>query len=224
MGASTVLVAGASRGLGREFVNQYLADGWQVIAGVRTAGAERFDDGVRVLKLDVTRKADVDAADAALGDAPLDLLVIVAGQTGTRSQDFAAPDDAEFDAVMRTNVLGPMRLIEALAPRIAAARGTIAVLSSAMGSIGGSQHAGDLIYRTSKAAVNMVVHNAQLQYSPQGLRIVSLHPGWVRTDMGGSNADLSPEDSVAGMRRVIAKLNAEDSGRFFDYQGKALPW
>ena len=224
MGASTVLVAGASRGLGREFVNQYSADGWQVIAGVRTPGAERFDDGVRVLKLDVTRKADVDAAVAALGDAPLDLLVIVAGQTGTRSQDFAAPDDAEFDAVMRTNVLGPMRLIEALAPRIAASRGTIAVLSSAMGSIGGSQHAGDLIYRTSKAAVNMVVHNAQLQYSPQGLRIVSLHPGWVRTDMGGSNADLSPEDSVAGMRRVIAELNAEDSGRFFDYQGKALPW
>ena len=224
MSATTVFVAGASRGLGREFVNQYSADGWQVIAGVRTPGAERLDEGVRVVKLDVTRAADVDAATASVGDAPLDLLVVVAGQTGTRSQDFAAPDDAEFDTVMRTNVLGPMRLIEAFAPRIAAARGTLAVLSSAMGSIGGSQHAGDLIYRTSKAAVNMVVHNAHLQYSPQGLRIVSLHPGWVRTDMGGPNADVSPEDSVAGMRRVIADLSDGDSGQFFDFQGKPLPW
>lgn len=224
MSVSTVLVAGASRGIGREFVRQFAADGWQVIAGVRTPGADAFDEGVRVLTMDVTRAADVDAAAASQGDAPLDLLIIVAGQTGTRSQDFAAPEDAEFDTVMRTNVLGPMRLIEAFAPRIATARGAIAVLSSAMGSIGGSQHGGDLIYRVSKAAVNMVVHNANLQYSPQGLRIVSLHPGWVRTDMGGSNAEVSPEDSVAGMRRVIADLSDEDSGQFLDFQGKQLPW
>lgn len=224
MSQSTVLVAGASRGIGREFVRQFAADGWQVFAGLRTPEAERFEAGVHALKLDVTRAQDVDAAVATLGHASLNLLVVTAGQFGTRSEGFKAPDDDEFDAVMRTNVLGPMRLIEAFAPRVAAARGTIAVLSSAMGSIGRSHHAGDLLYRTSKAAVNMVVHNAHLQFSPQGVRVVSLHPGWVRTDMGGSNADQGVADSVAGMRRVIANLGDSESGGFFDFQGMPLPW
>ena len=227
MTQKTVLIAGASRGLGLEFARQYGIAGWTVVAGARTpAKANELlrVKGVEVLPLDVLSANSIAGAAWHADSEPLDLLIVNAGVLGVRSNGFLAPGDEDFDTVMRTNVLGPMRLIQAFGDSVAAARGTIAVLSSRMGSIAETGSSDSILYRTSKAAANMVVKCASLEYGPKGATVVALHPGWVRTDMGGAGAALEPYDAVAGMRKVIAGLTATDNGGFFDYSGKALPW
>src|SRR6185437_15406418 len=134
----------------------------------------------------------------------------------------ATPDEADFDRVMRTNVLGPMRVIPQIVEALAA-DGRIAVLSSRMGSIGTRTAAGSSLYRASKAAVNSVVKDASLAYAGRAV-CVAFHPGWVKTDMGGAAADIDVATSVAGMRRVIAGLSAADNGGFFNYDGKTIGW
>ncbi len=140
----------------------------------------------------------------------------------------SATTQADFDAVMRTNVLGPMWLTAALADRIAAGAdgrgGKIAYLSSRMGSIAAMSNAGSALYRASKAALNAVVKAVALELGPRGVVAFALHPGWVRTDMGGAGADIEAETSVAGMRSVIERAAARQSGGFFDYTGKEVPW
>ena len=218
-----VLVVGASRGIGLEFVRQYRADGARVTATARDDdGLARLGAlGATALRLDV-----VDAQSAAslgwqIDGAAFDVVVVNAGVVGPRGTGLAPAED-EFDRVMRTNVLGPMRVIpqvvEALAP---GAR--VAVLSSRMGSIGSRTSAGSSLYRASKAAVNSVVKDAALGLGERAI-FVSLHPGWVRTDMGGPGADIDVETSVAGMRKVIAGLTARDNGAFFAYDGTAIEW
>ena len=218
-----ILVVGASRGIGLEFVRQYRADGAKVTATARD------DDGVvRLAALGATaiRLDVVDAASAAglarqIDGAAFDVAIVNAGVSGARGPGLAPAAD-DFDQVMRTNVLGPMRVIpqivEAMAPS-----GKVAVLSSLMGSIGARTAAGSSLYRASKAAVNSVMKDASLGFA-QRATFVSLHPGWVRTDMGGSAADIDVETSVAGMKKVIAGLTARDNGAFFNYDGKAIAW
>lgn len=227
MSQKTVLIAGASRGLGLEFARQYSIAGWKVLAGVREparATALMRVKGVELFPLDVT-SVDSIADSAWLADEdPLDLLLICAGLYGPDTAGFLAPGAADFDAVMRTNVLGPMRLIQTFGDQVAKAGGRIAVLTSAMGSIAASTRNSGLLYRASKAAANMVVKCAALEYGPKGGTVVALHPGWVRTDMGGSGADLDAYDSVRGLRAVIEGLDAKANGGFFDWRGEALPW
>ena len=140
----------------------------------------------------------------------------------------AGTTKADFDAVMHTNALGPMWLSAALADRIAAGGGghggKIAYLSSRMGSIAAMTNAGSALYRASKAALNAVAKAVALELAPRGVVVIALHPGWVRTDMGGAGADIEAEASVAGMRSVIERAGARESGRFFDYTGKEVPW
>ena len=201
----TVLIAGASRGLGLEFVHQYGADGWQVLAGLRDPSAAAFPPGT-----------------AALPDL-LELAVVCAGAIGNKNGDYTTPTVDDFDAVMQTNVRGPIALIEALAPRMAA-DGTIAVLSSRMGSIADAESPFALLYRCSKAATNMAVKCASMAFAERGPRVIALHPGWVRTEMGGPQAPLLPPESVAGMRAVIDDADRFASGGFYNYQGQPLPW
>nr|MBA3776907.1 SDR family NAD(P)-dependent oxidoreductase [Betaproteobacteria bacterium] len=125
--------------------------------------------------------------------------------------------------VMRINVFGPMRLIAAIASRMANP-GAIAVISSRMGSIGGMGDGGYALYRASKAAVNAVTRAASLEFAADGLTVLALHPGWVKTDMGGADADIDVATSVSGMRRLIDQASARESGRFFDYTGTELSW
>ena len=218
----TVLVVGASRGLGLEFVRHYAAAGWRVLAGLRHPASTDLPAAVTSYPIDVCNLASIAAAAEAL-QHELDLLVICAGALGDKNQAFETPEPEDFDRVMRTNVLGPIALIEQLAPRMAA-DGSIALLTSRMGSIGDAESPFALLYRCSKAAANMAVKCAAKAFADAGPRIVALHPGWVRTAMGGSEAPLLPPESIAGMRRVIDDAGAFPSGGFYNYLGEPLPW
>ncbi|MFO1198588.1 MAG: SDR family oxidoreductase [Burkholderiaceae bacterium] len=223
----TALILGASRGLGFEFARQYLADGWTVYATHRSE-ADRVklrDLGAQTLRLDVLDVKDLAGIAWQLDGERLDVAVVNAGVYGPRASALQHPpgDDA-FDLVMRTNVLSSLRLVPVVAPLLAPARGTLAFVSSRMGSISEAGASYGTLYRVSKAAVNMVAKLAHVEYASQGVRVLSLHPGWVRTDMGGPNADVDVGTSIAGLRRVIADAPAFPGGCFYDYRGQSLAW
>jgi NAD(P)-dependent dehydrogenase (short-subunit alcohol dehydrogenase family) len=221
------LVLGASRGIGLEFAKQYLAEGWTVWATHRSEDDRiRLRDlGAHTLRLDVTQATDVAGIAWQLDGERLDVAVVNAGVYGPRTSSVQSPPgDEQFDLVMRTNVLAAMRLVPVVAPLLAPARGTLAFVSSRMGSIAEAGASYGMLYRVSKAAVNMVAKLAHVDYAPLGVRVLTLHPGWVRTDMGGPNADVEVGVSVAGMRRVIAEPSACPSGCFYDYRGQSLAW
>ena len=219
-----VLIIGASRGIGLELVRQYRAEGVAVTATARDdAGLERLRAlGATALRLDVTDAASASGLAWQVDGARFDVVVINAGIYGPRTSGLQAPGQDEFDAVMHTNVLGAMRvlpqLVDALAPRA-----RLAVISSRMGSMGLRANPSGWLYRASKAALNSVLKDASLALEGRAL-CVALHPGWVRTDMGGAEADLDVADSVATMRRTLAGLSEADNGSFFNYDGQPLAW
>ncbi|MEI6025770.1 MAG: SDR family oxidoreductase [Betaproteobacteria bacterium] len=219
-----VLIIGASRGIGLELVRQYRAEGAAVTATARDdAGLERLRAlGATALRLDVT---DADSAAGVawqVDGARFDVAVINAGVSGTRTAGLQPPDAAEFDHVMHTNVLGPMRMVAQIAEALAPGA-RVAVLSSRMGSISLRAAPNSWLYRASKAAVNSVLKDASLALAGQAV-CVAFHPGWVRTDMGGASADIDVTESVAGIRRTLAGLHEADNGGFFNYDGQNLAW
>jgi NAD(P)-dependent dehydrogenase (short-subunit alcohol dehydrogenase family) len=223
----TALVLGASRGIGLEMTRQYRSDGWSVYATYR-GEADRLklrDLGAQTLKLDVQRVEDLAGIGWQLDGERIDVAVVNAGVYGPRTSSVQQPPtDEQFDLVMRTNVLAAMRLVPMLAPLLAPTLGSLAFLSSRMGSIAEASASYGLLYRVSKAAVNMVAKLAHTDFAPMGIRVLTLHPGWVRTDMGGPNADVAVEDSVAGLRRVIAQPEAFPGGGFYDWRGQSIAW
>lgn len=223
----TALVIGASRGIGLEFARQYLAEGWRVFGTFRTE-SDRVtlrDLGVQTLKLDVQDVNDLASFSWQLDEERIDVLVMNAGVYGPRTSHVQRPPSREeFDQVMHVNVLSAMRLLPVVSPLLARNQATMAYVSSRMGSITEANAGYGMLYRVSKAAVNMVGRLAHADLSPQGARVITLHPGWVRTDMGGPNADVDPAESVAGMRNIIANTGDYPSGGFYDYRGQALAW
>ncbi|RPH67713.1 MAG: SDR family oxidoreductase [Burkholderiales bacterium] len=224
---STALVLGASRGLGLEFARQYLGDGWTVYATHRRE-PDRIrlrDLGAHTLKLDVLDPDDLAGLAWQLDGERLDVVVVNAGVYGPRNSNLQQPPATEdFDLVMHVNVLAPMRLLPVLAPLIGPARGTLAFVSSRMGSISATGASHGMLYRVSKAAENMVAKLAHVELAPVGVRVLTLHPGWVRTDMGGPNAEVDVAASIDGMRRVIGDVAAYPGGGFYDYRGQSLAW
>lgn len=222
--SGTVLVIGASRGIGRELVRQYRDEGWAVHATARkSADAGDLEAaGCVVYTLDVTSDAQWTAFGKRIESIAFDVAIHNAGVAGPRSGDVPTRDD--FDATLRTNVWAAMQMVAIIAPRVAAARGKLVAISSRMGSIGSRENAGMTTYRASKAALNSVMKDASLVYGPQGATCIVMHPGWVRTDMGGAGADLDVADSAAGIRRTIAGLSHDDNGGFFNYDGSAIRW
>jgi len=218
------LVIGASRGIGLELVRQYLADGWRVIATARRKEevAMLAEMGAEAHKLDVTNVEAVAGMGWKLDGEELDVAILNAGVYGPRTDGF--PMQTDFDAVMHINVLGAMRLLPIIAPLVCAARGKLAVMSSRMGSLSERQGSSGSLYRASKAALNSVLIDTAHQFGPQGATCVALHPGWVRTDMGGPGAALSVEESVRGLRKVLAELPASEQAVYRDYDGSPIGW
>lgn len=222
------LIVGASRGLGFEFAKQYVDDGWAVLATHRApADAERLRAiGAQPLALDVLDpKAPAALAGPQTTVGALDVAIVNAGIHGPgKIGIFDPPSASDFDLVMHTNVHAPMRLLPALAPMLERAGGTLAFVTSSMGSIAAAGTGHGLLYRVSKAAENMVAKVTHVELAPLGIRVVALNPGWVRTDMGGPDAPVEVSDSVAGMRRVIADRAAWPGGGFYDFRGESLAW
>lgn len=225
-GAKTVLIVGASRGIGFEFARQYRADKWEVIGTARDdSGLDRLATlGAKTLKIDVNDPGAAAVLEKRLADETLDLAIFCAGIFVTRTQKLEPPSADEFDAVMRTNVLSAMRLAPLTGPALARARGTLAVVSSRMGSIGARDGTAGWLYRASKAALNSALKDMSLVLGPQGVNCVTLHPGWVRTDMGGAGAALDVADSVTGLRRTLAGVNSAMNGKFLNYDGSEITW
>ena len=223
---STVLVIGASRGIGLEFARQYTADGARVIATVRRAEdtARLRELGAKPLLLDVLDEAAVAQFGAQLHGEKLDVAIYNTGVYGPRTTAIAAPGGLDFDSVMHTNVRAPMQLIPQLVPALAATGGKLALVSSRMGSISLMSSTSGWLYRVSKAAANAALRAASLELGPHGVVCVAFHPGWVRTEMGGASADIDAATSVAGMRRVLATANASQNGKFLNFNGEQLSW
>jgi NAD(P)-dependent dehydrogenase (short-subunit alcohol dehydrogenase family) len=218
------LVVGASRGIGREFVRQYLADEASVTATARSAEvlAALQQEGARALALDVADASSCSGLAWQLDGEAFDVVVVCAGVYGPNTAGLEPPSAADFDAVMHTNVLGPMRVIPQVAECLAPAA-RLVVISSRMGSIGSRAATGGWLYRASKAAVNSVLKDASLVLAGRAI-CVAFHPGWVRTDMGGAGADIEVDVSVAGMRGVLAGLGPADNGRFLNHDGSPIDW
>ena len=217
------LIIGASRGIGAEFVRQYRAEGWQVTATARgdEALAALKSQGATAIALDVTSAESVSRLAWQLEGVSFDVIVNVAGVL-KRQSGLEPPSDADFDHTMHANVLAPMRVLPQLADLLAPGA-KLALLSSKMGSIGARAETSSWLYRASKAAANSVLRDIALEWAGRAV-CVAFHPGWVRTDMGGAGADIAVEDSVAGMRRVIAGLAPQDNGRFLNHDGSAIVW
>jgi len=222
----SIIITGASRGLGLEFARQYAAAGWTVTAACRdpSRASELAGLSVEAVALDL---ADTDsirrAAETLLGRS-FDILLNNAGVYG-ESQQFGHLSGEEWERVMRINAIAPLKLTEAFLPHLLAGQKKLMVfLTSKMGSIADNSSGGAYIYRSTKAALNAAVKSLSIDLAPRGVTTLLLHPGWVRTDMGGPNAMISPEVSIAGMRRVIDQVEPGQPLKFLDYQGTDLPW
>jgi NAD(P)-dependent dehydrogenase (short-subunit alcohol dehydrogenase family) len=216
---STILIIGASRGIGLEFVRQYSEAGKRVIATVRDeAGRERVRAlGAQALIVDVAKPASVSGLAWLLDGEKIDVALYVAGVM-SRADATEPPTQPEFDRVMHTNVLGAMQVIPQVAPLVEAAGGRFGFISSAMGQIGTVTSSNAWLYRVSKAALNMAVASAQPSYP--GAIMVALHPGWVQTEMGGAGAPLTVQDSVSALRDTISNLTLAQRGQFLHHDGR----
>ena len=225
--AQSILIVGASRGLGLGLVAEHLKRGFDVIATVRKAedepalkalpGAERLT----IHHADVTSDADIARLTAAL-PKPLDIVFINAGVSGPKSVTEATAD--ELSDVMQTNVFGPIRLAHALAGHVREQTGILALMSSAMGSIGENQNGAMAVYRATKTAQNGFARSLWLTAAKdRGVTVLSVHPGWVKTDMGGAGAFLTVEQSATALANVLSARHPAEH-RFVSYDGSEIAW
>jgi NAD(P)-dependent dehydrogenase (short-subunit alcohol dehydrogenase family) len=218
----TVLITGASHGIGREFGHQYAEAGWRVIATCRDPQAAGLEDA---LAMDVASQLDVEDVASQLAGEPIDLLINNAGISAASGQAFGSFDYDDWERVLRVNTIAPIRIAEAFADNVAGSERKLMVfLSSILGSIAEGSGGSYTPYGTSKAALNAAMKGISGDLGARGITCISVHPGWVQTDMGGAGAAIDVRTSVSGLRQVIDGLGPGDNGHFFDYTGRVLPW
>ena len=224
----TVLITGASRGLGFEFARQYAADGWRVIATCRTpASAPKLKElkGVEVHALDVADFAQIDALAAKLKGVAVDVLLLNAGLNPQGDAPRAAEVDYDaWDDAFRVNVMAALRCAVAFSEHVAASEKKIVAAISSGGATISQARGGNYAYRSTKAALNLCMAGLAREWKTRGIVSIMLAPGWVQTDMGGPNATFTPEEAISRVRKVIAGATAKDSGRFIDNDGSDYPW
>jgi len=224
---TTVLITGAARGIGRELARQYVDEGADVIATCRNEKAATElqtllgTSDIQTPILDVTDGASVAALARSLGDTRIDILINNAGVLGEQ-YSFGTMDYDAWTHAFAVNTMGPMRVTEALSGHLADSAKVVAI-SSQMGSLL-RDTSGSYPYRSTKAAVNKVVQLMAHDLRPRGIACITMHPGWVRTDMGGPGAAISPEESASGIRKVIGELAISQTGSFIQWNGEPHPW
>ncbi len=225
---NSVFITGANRGIGLGLVRHYLEAGWQVHACARKidnnelADLAKVNTALKLHALDVTDHAGIDALAKTMTADSLDVVIANAGIYGGDKQNLGSIDYAAWRETLEVNTLAPMKIAEAFSGKLKRG-GKVAMTSSLMGSITDAS-SGHYIYRSSKTALNMVAHLLAADLKAKDIAVVTLHPGWVQTDMGGEGAPVTIADSALGLARVINGLTLAQSGSFYDYQGKELPW
>ena len=218
---TTILITGAGRGIGRQLAIQSAQRGWRVLGSVREAGDA--PQGCEPLIFDVTDEAAIRAAAESV-TGPVDILINNAGIIGPARQSVAEMDFGGFAHTLDVNVLGPLRVTQAFLGHLERGQGPrVLTVSSFMGSLSYSK-SDRIAYRASKAAVNRMVRGMATDLKPRGIAVVSLHPGWVKTDMGGQGADITPEQSAGGILAIAEALTLEGTDRFLNWDGDELPW
>ncbi len=225
----TVLITGSNRGIGLEFVRQYAKEGWKVIATCRTpigvGELATVEGDIEVHGLDVSDPYSIDRLAKDLDSVALDVVINNAGVFGPKGYSLDEIDYQEWMKVFDVNVFSPLKVSLAFADHMARSQQKkLITISSLMGSIENNTSGGNTIYRSSKTAVNSVMRGLTAEFRDKGIAVRVLHPGWVQTDMGGANADITTEQSVSGMRSVIDELSMASTGTFYDYAGNELPW
>jgi len=228
---AVILVTGANRGIGLALVKAYASRRDKVFACVRhTSDRAELDEfaataknWVEVIEMDVADPRDIAKVKRRLEAEPIDVLINNAGVSGPDRQTAV---DMDFDGLAETlniNSIAPLRIADAFLPNVKAAKGKIITLSSQMGQMQSASY-DSLAYRVSKAAVNKLMRGLATELKPEGIPVLIVHPGWVKTDMGGEGAQLTPEESAAGMQKLIDKLDLASTGKFLTWNGKELAW
>jgi NAD(P)-dependent dehydrogenase (short-subunit alcohol dehydrogenase family) len=225
---TTILITGANRGIGLEFVKQYAADGADIVACCRepdkATALKTVKGKVRVMALDVGDPSSVAALKKEIGDQPLDIVINNAGVSGPRGAKSVAFDIEGWLNVFLVNSIAPYMVAEALKQNLLKGKDKkLVTITSQLGSIA-KDAGGFQPYSATKAAVNSLMHSLSKTWASDGISVGIFHPGWVQTDMGGSGAPTTPQQSVTGLRARIAELNMKNSGTYRDFQNKELPW
>ena len=224
-----VLITGANRGIGLQLTKHYIEAGWEVIATYRNAeGNEALQalasPQLTLLQADVNNDEGISKIASYFQGQGLDLLINNAGIYGPRDQTFGKVERQAWREILEVNTISPMMLAQSLADSLAQNKGTLAIISSKVGSIDDNTSGNAYMYRSSKTAVNQVIKCLSIDLGPRDITVFSLHPGWVRTDMGGPNGSIDVVESVAGLTNVIAHVSADQNGHFINYDGSPIPW
>jgi len=226
-----VMVVGATRGIGLELVRQYAKEGDDVIACARDKGAADLldqlaagNDNVSIEQLDVAEADSVTAAAERIGGVPIDTVIVVAGVVGGTHQSIEDLDIDAWHQALSANTIGPILVARAFKKNlVASGAGNLMILSSQLGA-STWPFGGMYIYSTTKAAVGKAAKILSIDWKDDPIIVSVMHPGYVQTDMGGPNAEITPEESASGIREVILKLSREDSGNFYKWNGDIHPW
>lgn len=230
----TTLITGANRGIGLEFSRQLAEDGWCVLACSRDLEksdalnklAAEYPERITLYALDVTDHRQIEKLSQILANKPIDLLINNAGVfPDINDRSFGQTDYDSWAHAFLVNTMAPLKMAEEFIDQVTqSSRKTIVTITSKMGSVADNGRGGSYIYRSSKSAVNMVIKSIAIDLESNDIISVLLHPGWVRTDMGGPSGLISVEQSVSGMLSVIREVTSADSGKFIAYDGQIIPW